>query len=74
MSKINASFYIPAELLDQCRDAVAFLAGPPLHLTLAELAESALREKLDRLRSEFNGGKPFPPHRGRVRAGRPIGR
>lgn len=74
MSKIKASFYIPAELLDQCRDAVAFLAGPPLHLTLAELAEGALREKLDRLQAEFNGGKPFPPHRGRVRAGRPVGR
>lgn len=74
MEKIKASFYVSSALVDECRDAVAFLAGPPLHLSLSQLVEEALREKLARLKEEFSDGQPFPPHRGKVRAGRPIGR
>ena len=74
MEKIKASFYVPSALVEECRDAVAFLAGPPLHLSLSQLVEEAIREKLDRLKVEQHSGKPFPPHRGKVRAGRPIGK
>lgn len=72
MAKTRATFLIPEEILQEARNAVAFLAGPPLHLTLAQLAEEALGEKLARLQKEFNQGRPFPEFKGRGR-GRPIG-
>ncbi len=52
---------------------MAFLQGPPLYLSMAGLAADALRERLAFLRKEYNKGKPFPPHKGRVKTGRPVG-
>lgn len=72
MPKRKASFLIPEELYQEARDAVAFLGGPPLYLTLAQLAEDALRDKLDELREKYNRGKPFPKFTGRVKTGRPV--
>jgi hypothetical protein len=60
MPKRKASFLIPEELYQEARDAVAFLGGPPLYLTLAQLAEDALRDKLDELKKQHNKGKSFP--------------
>ena len=34
---------IDSELLEACHDAVAFVSGPPLHLTVRALVEAALR-------------------------------
>lgn len=73
MPKRKASFLIPEELYQEARDAVAFLGGPPLYLTLAQLAEDALRDKLDELKEQHNKGKPFPRFAGRVKTGRPMG-
>ena len=72
MPKRKASFLIPEELYQEARDAVAFLGGPPLYLTLAQLAEDALRDKLDELKKQHNKGKAFPKFVGRVKTGRPV--
>ena len=57
MPKRKASFLIPEELYQEARDAVAFLGGPPHYLTLAQLAEDALRDKLDELKSSTTKGR-----------------
>lgn len=69
---MRATFHLPAELLDAARNAVVYLAGPPVRLTLAELAETALRRELDRLKKSHNSGKDFPPRSGELKGGRPI--
>ena len=72
MPKRKASFLIPEELYQEARDAVAFLGGPPLSLTLAQLAEDALRDKFADLKKQHNQGKSFPKSVGRVKTGRPV--
>lgn len=58
--KIRATFHIPLDLYTECRDAVWQLTGPPARLTMTGLAEHALRTELDRMKNQYNGGKPFP--------------
>jgi len=70
--KVRATFHIPGELLEECRDAVVHLSGPPVRLTLAQLAEEALRRELARLKKKYNGGEDFPPRSGELRGGRPV--
>ncbi len=41
-------------------------------MTLAKLADAALRAELDRLKREFNDGKDFPQREDDLRGGRPI--
>lgn len=72
-AKAHATFHLSVEIVDEARDAVSALAGPPLHLTLAELVDRALRAELGRLRKQHNGGEPFPKRRAPIRSGRPIG-
>ena len=54
-------------------DTVASLQGRPLFLSLATMAENALRAENERLEREFNEGQPFGPV-GKVKTGRPVGR
>jgi hypothetical protein len=71
----RATFHLPANLIDDLRNAVVALSGPPHRLTMSKLAENALRHELDRLRQEQAGadtGKPFQPRSGEVTRGRPI--
>jgi hypothetical protein len=70
--KVRATFHIPGELLEECRDAVVHFSGPPLRLTLADLAENAIRKELVRLKKAHNEGKEFPARSGELRGGRPI--
>ena len=70
--KVRATFHISSDLLDGLRDAVVALSGPPLRLTLADLAETALRHELERLQKKHNGGEPFARRGGELRGGRPI--
>ena len=69
---IRATFHIPPELLDEARDAVDFLSGPPHRLTMAAFASSAIQSELHRLRSEHTKGKPFPSRPGDLRKGRRV--
>ena len=71
--KVRATFHLPADLVDECRNAVVWLAGPPERLTMARLAEHALRRELDRLRRKHTEGKAFPQRNNDLRGGRPIG-
>ncbi len=70
--KVRATFHLPTEVFEQCRDAVVHLSGPPTRLTLAALAETALRRELKRLRSRHNKGDAFPARSGELKGGRPI--
>lgn len=72
-TKVRATFHLPADLVDECRNAAVWLAGPPERLTMARLAEDALRRELDRLRQQHTKGKPFPLRSSELRGGRPIG-
>lgn len=69
----RATFHLPNDLVEEARDVVVALSGPPLRLTLAAFAENALRAEIERLKRKHNDGKPFPRREGTVRVGRPIG-
>lgn len=56
--KVNAR--IPAVLLDEVRDCVVALSGPPHGMTMDQFAEEAYRRELHRLTREHSSGKPFP--------------
>ena len=72
--KVRSTYYLPENLVEEARNAVLALAGPPLHLTLAALVETAVRRELERLRKAHNKDKAFEgPGRG-LRGGRPINR
>jgi len=71
--KARATFHLPKELMEECRAAVVHLAGPPVRLTLAAMAEDALRKELERLKKKHNEGEPFPSSDVKLRGGRPIG-
>jgi len=70
--RVRATLYLPSELLEQARDATVYLAGYPTRLTLARLAEDALRTELRRLKDQYNNGQDFPARQENLRGGRPI--
>ncbi len=70
--KVRATLYLSSDLLDQARNAAVHLAGFPARLTLAKLAENALRAELQRLKDQFNNGQDFPPRDADLQGGRPI--
>ncbi len=74
-TKVRATFNLPYQLMEEARDTVVALSGPPHRLTLAKLVETALRAELDRLRAERGGRlkhRQFPARTEELRAGRPI--
>src|SRR5262245_47517836 len=74
--KVRATFHLPADLLNDLRNAVVALSGPPHRMTMAKFAENALRSELERLMQLQQGrqrGRPFPQRDSDVRTGRPIG-
>jgi hypothetical protein len=72
-AKERATYHLPTDLVDEVRDVVVALSGPPLRLTLASFAEKAFRTEIERLKREHNKGRPFPKRDGELRGGRPIG-
>jgi hypothetical protein len=70
--KVRATLYLPADVLEEARDATVFLAGYPVRLTLTRLAEEALRSELRRLKDCYNNGQDFPIRAEDLRGGRPI--
>jgi post-segregation antitoxin (ccd killing protein) len=72
LPKVRATLYLPADLLEEARDAAVYLAGYPVRLTLTKLAEDALRAELRRLKDAHNGGRDFPPRTEDLKGGRPI--
>jgi len=72
--KMRLTVHVPPELVDRARNAVVALSGPPHRLTLADLAERALRREVDRLEREHADGRAFPTRDAELRGGRPVGR
>jgi hypothetical protein len=70
--KVRATLYVSAEVLNEARNAAVHLAGYPARLTLAKLAEDALRAELARLKDKYNGGQDFPERGEDLKGGRPI--
>ena len=70
--KVRATLYLPADLLDEARDATVFLAGYPARLTLSKLVEHAFRAELRRLKQLYNDGLDFPQRSEDLKGGRPI--
>lgn len=73
VDRIRATFHVSHELLEESRDAVVFLSGPPTRLTLSALVEEALRRELDQLCAVHMNGARFPTRETGLRPGRPIG-
>lgn len=72
--KARATFHLPAQLLNEMRNTVVALSGPPHRLTMSKLAADALERELERLRRE--GGRPnkaFGQRAEEVTRGRPVG-
>lgn len=70
--KVRATLYLPVDVLDEARNAAVHLAGFPARMTLAKLAETALRAELQRLKDQYNNGQEFPPRDADLQGGRPI--
>jgi hypothetical protein len=70
--KVRATFYLPADVLDEARNAVVHLAGNPVRLTLTRLIEDALRRELRRLKDLYHAEKDFPQRDEDLKGGRPI--
>ncbi len=64
--KLRLTVHLPAELIERIKNAVFWTPG----LTLAELAERAFRQEVERLEKER--GAPFPPRTRELRGGRPV--
>jgi hypothetical protein len=73
----RATFHLPEPLLNEVRNAVVALSGPPERMTMASFAEAAFRHELERLTAarggRSNGSGFFPQRSAPVRTGRPIG-
>jgi len=70
--KVRATLYLPQEVLDEARDAAAYLAGYPAYLSLTKLAENAMRAELERLKRKYNDDRDFPTRSAPLKGGRPL--
>jgi len=68
--KVNAR--VSAALLDEVRDCVVALSGPPHGLTMDQFAEDAYRRELERLKRAHQGGKPFEKRAYNPKPGRRV--
>lgn len=69
--KERATFYLPADLLDELRNAVVALRGAPQRFTMASIVEAGVRAELQRLQEEHNDGRVFPGRAIEPYVGRP---
>jgi hypothetical protein len=69
---VRATLYLPADLLEEARNAVVYLAGYPVRMTLTRLTEEAFREQLKQLKERYHDGQDFPGRDEDLRGGRPI--
>ncbi len=66
--KMRMAFNLPTGLCERARNAVWHLSRE-LCLNLSSLAEGTLERELTRLEKKYNGGKPFPKRKGRLKGG-----
>jgi hypothetical protein len=65
---------LPAELVEELRDAVVFLPTQGVQATVAGLVTQALPDQLAWLRDQYHDGHRFPQRHTDPQAGRPIDR
>lgn len=63
---------VSAALLEEIRDCVVALSGPPHGMTMVLFAEEAFRRELDRLNRKHSAGNPFPRRPYNSKPGRRI--
>lgn len=68
--KVNAR--VSATLLDEVRDCVVALSGPPHGLTMDEFANEAYRRELERLKRAHQAGQPFARRPYNPKSGRRV--
>lgn len=73
LRKTRVSFHLTHDLAERIRNAVYQLSGPPHRLTMAALAEAALRREVERLEREANQAAPFPSRANQLIGGRTVG-
>jgi hypothetical protein len=66
-----STVYLPQALIDEAKDAVDALSGPPLRLTYSSFAREAFRREIERLKKAHHNGQPFPARSGPMKEGRP---
>jgi hypothetical protein len=66
VDKDRLTVHLPVELIERAKNAVYWTPG----LTLASLAEEALRQAVAEL--EAARGAPFPPRERQLSVGRPL--
>jgi hypothetical protein len=66
VDKDRLTVHLPVDLIERAKNAVYWTPG----LTLASLAEDALRQALAEL--ETARGAPFPPRERQLSVGRPL--
>ncbi len=72
--KTQVTAYIRTTVVEDARNAVvATMSNPEAHRNLSQLIEAAVTAEIERLRSEFNKGQPFPARRVELQPGRPGG-
>lgn len=69
---MRTTIHLPQALVNEAKNAVVALAGPPLRLTLAGLMRDALARELERLKKAHHAGKPWPPRSSELVGGRPL--
>ena len=68
VQKTRATFHLPIALLEEARDVVYWVPG----LTMANLAEEALKREIRRIKEVRNAGEDFPPRESDLKRGRPV--
>jgi post-segregation antitoxin (ccd killing protein) len=60
--RVQRSFYLPRELVDRARAAVAATGTEPGEAyNVSQLAGRAIEAAVRRLEEQYNEGRPFPP-------------
>ena len=66
----RTTFHLSVDLVERARNAVYALSGPPVRMTLAQLAEDGLTKAVEALEKKHNGGAPFPQRDADLRGSR----
>ena len=66
------TIYLLPSLMEEIRNGVFALAGPPASLTVTAFFENAAIRELKHLKRRHNDGKDFPKRSVGLRRGRPV--
>jgi hypothetical protein len=69
--KVKVTWLMRDDLYEEARQAVLLLSEVKGPRSLSALMEQALEEKLKKLRTRYNRGRPFPRRRAPLLSGRP---